>query len=148
MRCGGIALLFQSTRLVCRVADLCVTLIKMPPLFLASARFSTPELMFLFAAAILGLPAMFIVHCGLEYCYLVYARRFCRNNGLKLMRWKCWMAFDKSGVKTEFTIFELNWLDGQSQRKLVRLVIWIFGIRKVLSNENYPESQHEVPPAS
>jgi hypothetical protein len=50
------------------------------------------------------------------------------------------MAFDQSGVKTEFTIVEVDCLDGQKQRKLVRLLVWVFGIRKVLSDEIYPDS--------
>jgi len=53
------------------------------------------------------------------------------------------MAFDQSGVKTEFTIVELDCLDGQKQRKLVRLLVWVFGIRKVLNDEKYPESFDE-----
>jgi hypothetical protein len=53
------------------------------------------------------------------------------------------MAFDESGVKTEFTIVELDCLDGQHERKLVRLVAWVFGIRKLLSDEIYPDSYDE-----
>jgi hypothetical protein len=53
------------------------------------------------------------------------------------------MAFDNSGVKTEFTIVELDCLDGQEQRKLIRLLVWVFGVRKVLIDEIYPDSYDE-----
>jgi len=46
-------------------------------------------------------------------------------------------------VKTEFTIVELDCLDAQKQRKLIRLLVWLFGVRKVLSNEIYPDSHDE-----
>jgi len=120
----------------------------MPSLFIASAKLDSIQVIAILAAGILGVPVFIIVHYGLEYCYLVYARRFCRKNGFKMVNWRSGPAFDESGFKTEFTIFELDCLDGQSQRKLIRLLIWIFGIRKMLSNENYPESHHEVSPAS
>ena len=53
------------------------------------------------------------------------------------------MAFDQSGAKTEFTIVELDCLDFQKQRRLIRLLVWVFGIRKVLSDEIYPDSYDE-----
>jgi hypothetical protein len=43
-------------------------------------------------------------------------------------------AFGESG-KTEFTIFELDCLDSQKQRKLVQLLVWVFGIRKIFPDE-------------
>jgi hypothetical protein len=95
----------------------------------------------------LGLPALaclfWFVHCTLERCYVRHARGFCRRNGLELRRSRAGMAFDQSGVKTEFTIIELDCLDGQKQRKLIRLLVWVFGIRKVLSDEIYPDSYDE-----
>jgi hypothetical protein len=94
----------------------------------------------LIALVIAVLPAFYFVHRTLEYCYFLHARRFCRKQGFKLGRWRCRPAFDNSGIKTEFTIVEVDCVDIQGQRKLVRLLIWIFGIRKVLANEKYPES--------
>jgi len=47
------------------------------------------------------------------------------------------------GVKTEFTLVQLDCFDAQKQRKLVLLLVWPFGIRKMLSNEEYPESYDE-----
>jgi hypothetical protein len=97
---------------------------------------------------ILGLLLMYAVHCALDYCCVRHARRFCRRNDLEVCRSRAGMAFDQSGVKTEFTIVELDCLDGQKQRKLVRLLVWVFGIRKVLNDEKYPESFDEKWPQS
>jgi len=43
-------------------------------------------------------------------------------------------------MKTEFTIVEVDCLDVQQQRRLIRMLVWIFGIRRVLSDELYPDS--------
>jgi hypothetical protein len=96
----------------------------------------------LILVGVLTLPAFYLVHRTLEYCYLLRARRFCRKNGLKVVRWRCGPAFDRSGVKTEFSIVEMDCLDAQKERKLIRLLIWIFGIRKALIDD-YPESATE-----
>lgn len=53
------------------------------------------------------------------------------------------MAFDASGLKTEFTIVELECLDDQKKRKLIRLLVWIFGICRVLNDEIYPDAFDE-----
>ena len=92
------------------------------------------------AIGILGVLLMYAVHCALDRCCVRHARRFCRRKGLEVRRSRAGMAFDQSGVKTEFTIVEVDCLDGQKQRKLVRLLVWVFGIRKVLSDEIYPDS--------
>lgn len=94
----------------------------------------------------LSLPAFYAVHRALVYCYFLRARRFCRKNGFTIARWRCGPAFDNSGVKTELSIIELDCLNAQKQRKLIRLLVWVFGIRKVLIEE-YPESQNESWPS-
>ncbi len=100
----------------------------------------TDEIVVVLIVGVLMVPLLFRVHCGIEYCCLVYARRFCRQQGFKISRWRCGPAFDRSGVKTEFTLVELDCLDGQNQRRLVRMLVWLFGIHIVLSDEKYPES--------
>jgi len=97
---------------------------------------------------IIGLFLLYYVHRGLEYCCLRYALRFCRRSGFEIRGWRVGPAFDTTGVKTEFTLVELDCLDAQKQRKLVRLIVWVFGIRKVLSTEDYPESQDETVPSA
>src|SRR5262245_15186664 len=99
-----------------------------------------PGIVFIILASILALPALYFVHLGLNSCCVKYARRFCRQRGLTVTRWRCGPAFDPSGVKTEFTLVELDCLDSQKQRRLVRLLVWIFGIRKVLDSP-YPEQE-------
>ena len=109
--------------------------------FMASANFGKLVIIVFILIVILDLPLLlYAVHCGLGYCCVRHARRICRRNGLEIRRSRAGMAFNQSGVKTEFTIVELDCLDGQKQRKLVRLLVWVFGIRKVLDDEKYPES--------
>jgi hypothetical protein len=114
----------------------------LPPILAASAKFGTTGIVIIVVAAVIALPAFYFIHRGLEYCYLLHARRFCRKNGLELVRWRCGPEFDASGVKTEFTILELDCLDVQKQQKLVRLLVWIFGIRRVLSDDASKVTNH------
>ncbi len=104
---------------------------------------STAEMIVIVMSGGLALPLFYAVHCGLNYCCLRHAQRFCRRHGLAISRWRCGPAFDDSGVKTEFTLVELDCRDGQKQRRLVRLLVWPFGIRKVLSDDKYPQSADE-----
>ena len=94
-----------------------------------------------------GLPVIvyvgWLVHCTLDRLCAAHARRFCRRNGLEVNRVRWQMAFDRSGVKTEFTLVQLDCLDVQKRRKLILLLVWPFGIRKVLSDEEYPERYDE-----
>ena len=53
------------------------------------------------------------------------------------------MDFELSGgkrLKTESTRVQLDCFDAQGQRRLVLLLVWPFGVRKLLSDEIYPES--------
>jgi len=53
------------------------------------------------------------------------------------------MDFELSGgkrLKTESTRVQLDCFDAQRQRRLVLLLVWPFGVRKLLSDEIYPES--------
>jgi hypothetical protein len=104
-------------------------------IFATFTKSSATGIIVIVVAAAVALPAFYFAHRGLKCCYLLHGRRFCRKNGLKLVRWRSGPEFDASGVKTEFTILELDCLDVQKQRKLVRLLVWIFGIRKVLSGD-------------
>src|SRR5215469_4526913 len=100
----------------------------MSPLCVMLAKLDGPGVAVVVGAGVLALPLFYFVHYGLEYCYLVHARRFCRRHGLELSRWRCEPACDKSGLKTEFTLVELDCLDNQKQRRLVRLLVWVFGV--------------------
>jgi hypothetical protein len=105
------------------------------------------EVILIIAAVLLALPLWCLAHFGLEYCYLIYARRFCNKNGYQLLRARGGPAFDDSGVKTESYLVELDCEDVQGQRKLVRLLIWVFGVQKVVSDEIYPPT-YEWPDSS
>jgi hypothetical protein len=99
------------------------------------------------ALVVLGIPAIAYlfwgVHCAMDYCCVRHARRYCRKKGFGICRLRCQPAFEHSGVKTEFTLVQLDCLDTQKQRKLLLLLVWPFGVRKVVSEEKYPESYDE-----
>ncbi len=110
----------------------------MQPCLTAFARPEIFGVIFVVASALVALPAFYFVHRVLGYCYFLYARQFCRKRDFEILRWRCGPQFDKSGVKTEYTIVELDCLDVHKQRKLVRLLVWIFGVRKILSDGAEP----------
>jgi hypothetical protein len=58
------------------------------------------------------------------------------------------MATEPSGVKTEFTIVELDCLDSSHQRRLIHLLVWVFGVRRLLRDVSYPNSHDETWPQS
>lgn len=110
---------------------------------------NTLEIVLIILAGVLALPLLFYaVHRGLDYFCVRHARKFCRRKGLKVRRSRSQPAFDNSGVKTELTLVELDCFDAQKQRRLVRLVVWPFGIRNVVIDDEYPESYDvEWPPS-
>jgi len=89
-------------------------------------------------AGILFVPLMWWVHCGLERCYVCFGSRFCKKRALAISRCRCGPEFEDSGVKTEYSIVEFDCLTPDGVRQLVKLRVWIFGVRKVLSIEEYP----------
>ena len=113
---------------------------------IAVAKFDTIEIIFLIVVGIVAIPLMYQVHCALDRVCVRHARRFCRRHGLEICRVRWQPAFEPSGgkrVKTEFTLVQLDCLDTQKQRKLVLLLVWPFGVRKMVSDERYPESYDE-----
>jgi hypothetical protein len=98
---------------------------------------------FFVVGAVLLMYLGWIVHCLLDRVCVRHARRFCERSGLKVCRVRWQMAYYESGVKTEFTLVQLDCFDAQRQRKLVLLRVWPFGVRKMVSNETYPESYDE-----
>lgn len=96
------------------------------------------------ALVVVGVPALiyllWVVHCTLDRVCMRHARRFCSRSGLDIRRVRCQPAFEPSGVKTESTLVELDCFDTQKQRRLVLLLVWPFGVRKLVSDEIYPES--------
>jgi uncharacterized damage-inducible protein DinB len=76
-----------------------------------------------------------LVHRAMERCYLAHAARYCRKRGLNWVRARIGPEFDDEGVKTEFTVIELDCRDAQGERQLVRLQVWLFGVRRDISRE-------------
>ena len=84
-----------------------------------------------------------VVHRTLGRVCVRHARRFCWRRGLVISRARWQPAFEPSGgkrVKTEFTLVQLDCFDAQKQRRLVLLLVWPFGVRKLVSDEKYRES--------
>lgn len=87
------------------------------------------------------------VHCALDQLCVRHARKFCQRNNLHLSRVRWQPQFDTSGIKTEFTLVQMDCLDPQKQRRLVLLSVWPFGVRSLMSNEEYPNSYEQQWPS-
>ena len=101
------------------------------------------------ALVVVGVPAVaylgWVVHCALDRVCVRHARRFCTRRGLEVGRVRWQMEFERRqdgtrGVKTEFTLVQLDCFDRQKQRRLVLLLVWPLGVRKLVSDDIYPES--------
>jgi hypothetical protein len=101
------------------------------------------------ALVVVGPPAMmyllWVIHCTLDRICVRHARRFCKRHGLEISRVRWQMEFERRsdgrrGVKTEFTLVQLDCFDVQKQRRLVLLRVWPLGVGKLVSDEIYPES--------
>lgn len=98
---------------------------------------------------VVGVPALvyllWFIHCTLDRLCMRHARRFCSRMGLEAQRVRCQPAFEqrqdgRRGGKTEFSLVQLDCFDSQKQRRLVLLLVWPFGVRKLVSDDIYPES--------
>jgi hypothetical protein len=94
----------------------------------------------LLVAGVLTLPALWATHLLLGQLCLAHARRYCRRCGLKPCRFRWQPEFDRSGMKTESTLVQLDCVDGAGERRLILLVVWPFGVRSLVSNEPYTPS--------
>jgi len=91
----------------------------------------------------LSLYLFFVVHHTLDRVIVKHAQRFCRRRGLAISRFRWQPDFRLSGgkrIKTEFTLVQLDCLDAQKQRRLVLILAWPLGVRKLVSDEIYPEA--------
>lgn len=88
-----------------------------------------------------------IVHEACERLCVSHARRFCKRRGLEIRRVRWQPELEPSGVKTEFTLVQLDCLDATQQRRLVALSVWPGGVRKMVREEAYAEAEDlEWPP--
>ena len=108
------------------------------------------QVLLFIAASVVAIPGMiylfWIVHCTLDRVCVRHARQFCGRHGLEVCRVRWQPAFNTSGgkrVKTESTLVQVDCLDAQKQRRLVLLLVWPFGVRRMVSDEEYPESYDE-----
>ncbi len=89
--------------------------------------------------AVLSLLLWGVVHSTLERFYLWRAQKFCRKRGLTVSR--C-----RHGRCQESVLVELDCRDEGQRRLLVRLLVWIFGIREVLAIEDFRDEPPSHPP--
>lgn len=101
-------------------------------------------LLLLVVVGALGIVLFAFVHWGLQQLCIVHAHRFCCKSGLTPLRCRSGTVFAASGMKTEFTIVELDCRDAMSRPKMVRLKVWAFGVREVLDDEE-PSPPPTVP---
>jgi hypothetical protein len=99
------------------------------------------ETIAIIVAGVLALPLFVFVHLWLERCYLAYAWRYCKKHGYATSRVRCGPLFDKDGIKTEYSLVEIDCRDPHQRRILLRLKVWVFGVRQVLSSGDFPPEQ-------
>jgi glucose-6-phosphate-specific signal transduction histidine kinase len=106
---------------------------------------------FILTGAIFGLMVLMpflylIIHYGLEErFYIPFALAYCRKNGRDPIKWRCAPAFH-NGFKTEFTIVQVLCSDDNDHKSLARLLVWVFGVKKVLDwNAPFDEDALELP---
>lgn len=81
---------------------------------------------------VLALPLWVLVHIGLRRLYFAHVARFCRRRGFTVSAYR-------EARCNESVLIELDCVDEQQRRRLVRLLVWIFGIREVLGVEDFPD---------
>jgi len=101
------------------------------------------------AFVIVGIPAVLYAawgtHLLLGRLCVRHAQRFCRRSGWEFRRAHWQPEFEPSGIKTEFTLVQVDCLDAQKQRRLLLLSVWPFGVRRTVSDEPYPDSHDSAP---
>lgn len=109
-------------------------------------------LLLIVALVVCGAPLLlylfWCVHCALDQLCVRHARKFCQRNDLHLSRVRWQPQFEPSGIKTEFTLVQMDCLDLDKRRRLVLLSAWPFGVRQLVSDEVYPDSYEEQWPSS
>jgi hypothetical protein len=98
-------------------------------LVLAIVALSIPALVYLF----------WFVHRFLESVCMGHAKRYCKNRGFDVRRIRCQPAFGPSGAKLESSLVQLDCFNNKGQRRLILLLVWPFGVRKVISVEKYDD---------
>ncbi len=115
------------------------------PLIIASDLPSGILVLLFIAVGIISVPLLYLVHRAFDRRCLRHARKHCAKLGYRIERWKVSPAFDSKGVKTEFTLVEFDCFDHLQQRRLVRLIVWVFGVRKTLIDEPWSGSETRLP---
>ena len=84
-------------------------------------------LLLIVALVVIGILAVMyayvVTHIMLDRLCVRHAQRFCRRNGWEFRRARWQPELDPSGIKTEFTLVQLDCLDAQKHRRLVLLSV-------------------------
>ena len=105
------------------------------------------RVLLIIALLAVGIPAylylFWVVHLTSGKVCVKHACTYCKRHGLDVCRARWQPAFESPRdrtVKTEFTLVQLDCADGHKQRRLILLLVWPFGVRKLISDDIYPES--------
>jgi len=108
-----------------------------------AARCTMSHILLIIAFTMVGIPTVlylfWITHIQLDRLCIKHARRFCIRSGLEFRRARWQPEFDSPGIKTEFTLVQIDCFNLEKQRRLILLSVWPFGVRKTISNEPYPD---------
>ena len=89
------------------------------------------------------------VHVALiKYCYLWHARRFCRRNNLEIQGWMAGYCFEESKgrrCKTEMTALALDCRDSLGARRVVNLLVSLFGVKVAYGFPGFPAEPGTAP---
>ena len=104
---------------------------------------------FLGVAALLAPLLGYWVYVSLiKYCYMWHARRFCRRNNLKILRWQAGYCFEESHgrrVKTELTALALDCRASDGERRVINLLVSLFGVKVAYGFPGFPVEPGTAP---
>jgi hypothetical protein len=100
---------------------------------LAEEMDSSTAWLILVGVGVLAVPLGWCVHLGLDRCCVLHARRWCNRRGIEIVRCGWGPAFDRSGMKTEFTWVDIDCIETDGRRMERRLRVWLFGVREVVA---------------
>jgi hypothetical protein len=111
---------------------------------------ASPNTWVLIGAASLIFPLLgYWAHVSLiNYCYLRHARRFCRRNNLGILRWRAGDCFAESHgrrVKTELTAFAMDCRTVHGERRVVTMLVGVFGIKVAYGFPGFPAEPGTAP---
>ena len=103
------------------------------------AAISNTEIFVLIGAALVSLPLLFLVHSILNRVCFRHVKRYCIANNIEIAGWRTSPEFDNRGTKTENTQIEVYTFSDRQEKRVLRFIVWAFGIRSVSEHPFDPE---------